>query len=361
MMRPETLAAAHHTLETMAEPERGSDEEFAEWYVWAKREISTDNRVCQGAAQAAVEVLEDGGDRAAAIAAARRSQAGQSVLLANRVAPLRRSYAEWYDWVRRETSGDPATLHRATRAAIQRLREGGSSQEAAAAAHSNMQASGSSSQGATTVPLSPQPAPAQPVAFAGPPVPGWAGAVRGGTDVTPQTQPRYAGFWRRCLALLIDLAIVLLGCFVIGFLMAVLLAIALLSTGSSAPGSDPTVSLVALLILFVLTWLYFAGLESSAWQATVGKRATRLLVTDRMGQRLSFGRATGRFYAKALSALPLLIGYLVAAFTPRKQALHDLIAGTLVVRRPRPLASGVPLPHHEVPDRASRGSEVQRV
>jgi uncharacterized RDD family membrane protein YckC len=179
--------------------------------------------------------------------------------------------------------------------------------------------------------------------------------------VTPQTQPHYAGFWRRCLALLIDLVIVLLGCLVIGFLIAVLLAIALLSTGGSAPGSDLTVSLVALLILFVLTWLYFAGLESSAWQATVGKRATRLLVTDRMGQRLSFGRATGRFYAKALSVLPLLIGYLVAAFTPRKQALHDLIAGTLVVKRPRPLASGVPLPHHEVPDRASRGSEVQRV
>lgn len=345
----------------MAEPERGSDEEFAEWYVWAKREISTDNRVCQGAAQAAVEVLQEGADRAAAIAAARRSQAGQSVLLANRVAPLRRSYAEWYDWVRRETSGDPAMLHRATRAAIQRLQEGGSSQDAAAAARSIMQASGFSPPGPSAVPLQTQAAPAPPVAFAGPPLPGWAGAVRREVAGGPQAQPRYAGFWRRCLALLIDLVIVLLGCFVIGFLMVVLLAIALLSTGSSAPGSDPTVSLVALLILFVLTWLYFAGLESSPWQATVGKRATRLLVTDRLGRRLSFGRASGRFYAKALSAPPLLIGYLVAAFTPRKQALHDLIAGTLVVRRPRPLAAGVPLAHHEVPDRASRGSEVQRV
>jgi uncharacterized RDD family membrane protein YckC len=113
-----------------------------------------------------------------------------------------------------------------------------------------------------------------------------------------------------------------------------------------------------LLILVVLTWLYFAGLESSAWQATLGKRATRLQVTDRTGRRLSFGRATGRFFAKAISAITLLIGYLVAAFTPRKQALHDLIAGTVVVRRPRPHASGLPVSHAEPHERASLGSEV---
>lgn len=345
----------------MAVPERGSDEEFAEWYIWAKREISTDNRVCQGAAQAALQVLEEGGDRTAAITAARRSQAGQSMLLAGRVAPLRRSYAEWYDWVRRETAGDSGMLHRATRAAIQRLREGGDSQEAAAAARSIVQASGSSSSAMTAARPQPAPAPAQPVAFAAPPVPGWPGGVSAETAAAPQAPPRYAGFWRRCLALLIDLVIVLLGCLVIGFFIVILLAIALVSTGGSAPGTDPTVSLVAFVILFVLTWLYFAGLESSPWQATVGKRAARLLVTDGMGRRLSFARATGRFYAKAISALPLLIGFLVAAFTPRKQALHDLIAGTLVVKRPHLQSAGFPLPHHEAPDRASRGSEVQRV
>jgi uncharacterized RDD family membrane protein YckC len=362
MMQPETLAAARHTLEPMAEPERGSDEEFAEWYVWAKREISTDNRVCQGAAQAAMEVLEESGDRVAAVAAARRSQAGHSMMLAGRVAPLRRSYAEWYDWVRRETGGEPGMLHRATRAAIQRLREGGSSQEAAAAARSLMGASGASSPAMAPVHHRPEPALEQPVAFAHPPVPGWTGRV-GGETAPPQPPARYAGFWRRSLALLIDLVLVLLGCVVIGFLILILLAIALLSNGGTALGSDPTVSLIgiAILFVFVLTWLYFAGLESSPWQATVGKRATRLLVTDRMGRRLSFGRATGRFYAKALSTLPLLIGYFVAAFTPRKQALHDLIADTLVVRRSRPMGAPVPLPHHEAPDRASPGSEVQRI
>jgi len=80
-----------HTLGKMTSAESGSDEEFAEWYVWAKREVSTDNRVCQGAAQAAVQVLAEGGDRVAATRAARRSQAGQSMVLAGRVAPLRLS------------------------------------------------------------------------------------------------------------------------------------------------------------------------------------------------------------------------------------------------------------------------------
>jgi uncharacterized RDD family membrane protein YckC len=162
----------------------------------------------------------------------------------------------------------------------------------------------------------------------------------------------------RSLGLLIDVLVVLLGCLVIGFFIVVLVLVAVVSTGGHAPADNLTVWLGALVILLVLTWLYFAGLESSAWQATLGKRATRLQVTDRMGRRLSFGRASGRFFAKAISAIPLLIGYLVAAFTPRKQALHDLIAGTVVVRRSPPHASGLHVPHAQPQDRASLGSEV---
>ena len=150
----------------------------------------------------------------------------------------------------------------------------------------------------------------------------------------------------------------LLGCLIIAFFIVVLALVAVVSTSGHAPVENLTVWLGPLVILLVLTWLYFAGLESSAWQATLGKRAARLQVTDRMGRRLSFGRATGRFFAKVISTIPLLIGYLVAAFTPRKQALHDLIAGTVVVKRSRPQASGLHVPHAETQDRASLGSEV---
>ncbi|MDX6593454.1 MAG: hypothetical protein QOJ13_2650 [Gaiellales bacterium] len=67
--------------------------------------------------------------------------------------------------------------------------------------------------------------------------------------------------------------------------------------------------------------------------ATLGRRALGIKVTDVEGNRITFARATGRYFAKILSALTLLIGYIMAAFTARKQALHDLIAGTLVVNR----------------------------
>src|SRR3989454_2707866 len=113
-MLAETAGARRHNLGAMAEAQRNTDQEFAEWYVWAKREISTDNRVCHGAAQAAMAALAEGADRPSAIQAARRSQAGHSLTLASQVPALRRSYAEWYDWARREIGGDSARLHQAT-------------------------------------------------------------------------------------------------------------------------------------------------------------------------------------------------------------------------------------------------------
>jgi uncharacterized RDD family membrane protein YckC len=84
----------------------------------------------------------------------------------------------------------------------------------------------------------------------------------------------------------------------------------------------------------IVQWLYFAGMESSERQATLGKSVMSLRVTNSEGQRLSFGHATGRFFAKIVSGLvPLAIGYIMAAFTEKKQALHDLIAGTLVLKK----------------------------
>jgi uncharacterized RDD family membrane protein YckC len=79
-------------------------------------------------------------------------------------------------------------------------------------------------------------------------------------------------------------------------------------------------------------WLYEAILESSSKQATVGKMALGLKVTDEYGQRISFARASARYFSKILSRMILLIGYIMVGFTQRKQGLHDMIAGTLVVR-----------------------------
>ena len=79
-------------------------------------------------------------------------------------------------------------------------------------------------------------------------------------------------------------------------------------------------------------WLYYALQESSAAQATLGKRALGVRVTDLEGRRISFGRATGRLFAKIPSALILMIGFLMQPFTAKKQALHDIIAGTLVLK-----------------------------
>jgi uncharacterized RDD family membrane protein YckC len=83
----------------------------------------------------------------------------------------------------------------------------------------------------------------------------------------------------------------------------------------------------------VLNWLYYALLESSAWQGTLGKKALGLEVTDLQGRRIGFGRASGRFFAKFISVLTLFIGFIMAGFTERKQALHDMIAGCLVIRK----------------------------
>jgi uncharacterized RDD family membrane protein YckC len=90
--------------------------------------------------------------------------------------------------------------------------------------------------------------------------------------------------------------------------------------------------LLGMLGLMIIHWLYFAGMESSARQGTIGKSVMSLRVSDLDGKRISFGHATGRFFAKIVSGMiPFLIGYLMAAFTEKKQALHDLIAGTLVL------------------------------
>lgn len=92
-------------------------------------------------------------------------------------------------------------------------------------------------------------------------------------------------------------------------------------------------AMVTYLALIVLMWLYFALMESSKYQGTVGKIAIGLVVTDLEGNRISFARATGRYFGKILSGMIFMIGYILAGFTQKKQALHDMLAGTLVWKK----------------------------
>jgi uncharacterized RDD family membrane protein YckC len=87
------------------------------------------------------------------------------------------------------------------------------------------------------------------------------------------------------------------------------------------------------LLALMLGWIYYASMESSSWQATLGKKILGLKVTDLSGNRITFARASGRFFGKILSGMILGIGFLMAGFTARKQALHDILAGCLVLRQ----------------------------
>ena len=135
----------------------------------------------------------------------------------------------------------------------------------------------------------------------------------------------YAGFWRRVAASLID-----------GLLLSVVTVPISLAFDGENGAVNMTASTTASTLSTVISWLYSALMESSSKQATVGKMALGIIVTDLDGGRIGFGRATGRYFAKILSALILGIGFLMVAFTERKQGLHDMIAGTLVIRGQAP-------------------------
>lgn len=85
-------------------------------------------------------------------------------------------------------------------------------------------------------------------------------------------------------------------------------------------------------VLYVVWWLYNALMHAGKWQATIGKRAMGIIVTDMEGERLNFGKASIRFLGKLVSSFILFIPFLTAAFTSRQQAVHDMTAGTVVLK-----------------------------
>lgn len=141
----------------------------------------------------------------------------------------------------------------------------------------------------------------------------------------------YGGFLRRLAAALIDGALLSLGGVLFGLLFIGGASLALAFAGMSPDSAMEVAKKGSLVAGGLAAWLYFALMESSSRQATLGKAAVGLLVTDQQGQQISFLRATARFWGKAASASVLGIGLMMAAFTRKKQAMHDVIAGTLVV------------------------------
>jgi uncharacterized RDD family membrane protein YckC len=156
-----------------------------------------------------------------------------------------------------------------------------------------------------------------------------------------QTQHTFAGFWMRFVAAIIDG--VLLGIVNIIILVPFLGLVGLTAAARAADVNMETdgaglmiallsTYLISMLAVAVAGWLYYALMESSARGATLGKMALGLRVVDLNGNRIGFGRATGRYFGKIVSGMIFMIGYIMAAFTQQKQALHDIMAGCLVVR-----------------------------
>jgi uncharacterized RDD family membrane protein YckC len=151
----------------------------------------------------------------------------------------------------------------------------------------------------------------------------------------------YGGFWWRVLAYFIDYFVVNVVMSMLSGLVGSGMMLPFNGLGVDAPNVAGTLVASVLGLTFVMTWLYFALMECSSLQATLGKLAVGVVVTDVDGNRISFPRATGRYFGKFLSALILGIGFLMVALTQRKQGLHDAMAGTLVykTRDPRQVES----------------------
>ena len=154
------------------------------------------------------------------------------------------------------------------------------------------------------------------------------------------SETEYAGFWTRFAAYLIDGLIINIALYGVLFVFGLagfsaLAGSEMLETGEPDPKAILSIASTLLMYAFTAvigTWLYFSLQESSESQATIGKRALGIIVTDLDGERISFGRATGRYFGKIVSSMIFLVGYIMAGFTEKRQALHDIMANTLVLR-----------------------------
>ncbi|MBN1990904.1 MAG: RDD family protein [Bacteroidales bacterium] len=160
------------------------------------------------------------------------------------------------------------------------------------------------------------------------------------------TEVRYAGFWLRFAAYLIDSLVMSAG----GLIIAIPLIFGIVGFAVGLDDIDRPedflesgkwmylggiigLILLASLLGLVMGWLYYALMESSKHGGTLGKIAVGIKVVDMNGNRVSFGKATGRYFSRIVTNMTFLVGFIMAGFTDKKQALHDIIASCLVVIR----------------------------
>lgn len=155
--------------------------------------------------------------------------------------------------------------------------------------------------------------------------------------------PTYANFGQRLAAYLIDWVLMALVFCPIGVAFGAAGALVGERGGDSAQLAESGAQALVNLISVVVGWLYYALLESSSWQGTVGKKLLGIRVTDMDGRRIGFGRATGRYFAKIISSIICLVGFIMVGFTEKRQGLHDMLAGTLVLQGPPAPGFGVTL------------------
>ena len=161
----------------------------------------------------------------------------------------------------------------------------------------------------------------------------------GGAVATPGATPAYGGFWRRLAAMFLDGLLLNVVCFPISMMFMIPMTTSMQAMRSEDYSPENLaqffgVYLMLALVSTVLSWLYCALMMASARQATGGMMALDLIATDLQGRKLSFARASGRYFASIVTSFTIGIGYLLMLFTERRQTLHDLIAGTLIVRKP---------------------------
>ena len=163
----------------------------------------------------------------------------------------------------------------------------------------------------------------------------------------------YAGFWKRALAFIIDSFALSIPTFIMMGILWVPQVMSFVKIASSDAEPSPEVimgimgryflSLALTWILCIgLGWLYSALMESSKYQGTLGKMALGIKVTGPNGERISFARATGRFFGKMISGMTLYFGFYMAGFTQKRQALHDMMANTFVIDKKQPEGAELP-------------------
>lgn len=149
-------------------------------------------------------------------------------------------------------------------------------------------------------------------------------------SIFPERKVVYGGFRRRWLAAILDVLILMIP----GQLVLMVIRIPWVSEldAGTSPLLASLLALINSVISLCFNWIYFALMESSHRQATVGKMALGLIVTNETGGRVTFGQATGRYFGRILSAIILLMGYFMNLWDPRRQTLHDKLSHCLVVR-----------------------------